>query len=445
MRDVSNRQNSEHGSSYAASARYYIAVGIAILFAFFGSLTAWSAIAPLMKGAVAPGVVTVEGNRRTIQHLEGGIVREINVFEGEMVEKGQTLVVLDEIQAQSKVEIIKNRYWNALARQARLQAQRDGSVDVQWPRELSRLLPDPIVKAIIDSQQAALTTQVESLEGQQELIRKQIEQARRQIDGIEAQNVSLDRQLELIKMEEADAQTLYDKDLLPRPRLLALQRERAKLSGQIASNSAEIARTEQQISESTTKLLYLKTSYMEKVLDELQEVDEEASSLKEQFVAAQDVLSRIVIKAPVSGQILNLSVHTIGGVVKPGQALLDIVPSGDDLKIDAKVNPLNKDVVHTGMPASVVFTSYNQRTHSPVPAVVEHVSGDAVEDERTGATYYKARLRVDRSDLTAIGLDDVELVPGMPVEVYLKAGQRTAFEYIIEPISDAARRGLVGE
>ncbi len=415
--------------------------GVAVCLAFFGGLTAWSVLVPLASAAIGHGVVSPDGSRRTVQHLEGGIVERLLVRDGSRVAAGEPLVVLADKAARATYDLALTQHRQHLAIEARLIAERDNKEDLTLPPELAEHAAEPEVAALINAQRTLMADRRASLAGRKDLLKKRIAEIEEEIEGLHAQIASRDRQLAIIKEEISTASFLTDKKLTPRPRLLQLQREQAEMDGQQATTRSAIARSYQSIGESAQRIAQLDVEWQEDVGNRLTEVAGKLTETKERLLAASDVLRRLVVTAPVAGVVVQMRLHTVGGVIGRGDPILDIVPRDDDLVIDARISPNDIDVVRKGQAVQIVLSAYNQRTLPRLVGQVRDVSADRITDPQTQASYYKVRVEVDRNALAAIGAG-IELSPGMPAEVMVMTGQRTAFDYLTRPFRDSLRRGL---
>jgi HlyD family secretion protein len=417
-----------------------VLAGYLILALFFGGLGSWAALAPLSSAAVAPGTVRVESHRKTVQHLEGGIIAELEVGEGDRVARDQVLIRLDPTQAKARYEAVHNRYQSLKATEARLVAEREGQVRVRFPKELIIDRDDPRVAEILAGQEQVFDTRRRSFAGRSKILQQQVEQLRSQIGGLEAQVASEVRQIELIAEETADVRGLYRKGLERKARLLALEREAALLEGSRAQHLAEIARAGQAIGETQLQIFNLTDRLAAEIASELSDVQAQLVDTEEELDAAQDVLRRQDVRAPIAGTVVNLRLFTPGGVIEPSKPILDIVPRDDELLIEAEVRPLDIDVVKPGLEAQVRLTAFKQRSTPTLAGHVRHVSADHFVDERTGATHYKAEVRID-ADAQA-RLDGLELYPGMPAEVLIMTGKRTPWDFLITPVKDSFARAF---
>ncbi len=409
------------------------AVGIAL---FFGGFLGWAALAPLESAAIAPGVVSVFTNRKTVAHLEGGIVDEIHIRDGDRVEAGQLLIRLDALQPRTVLEQLRARYRAASAIEARLVAERDGAEDIAFPDRLLDEAADLRVATILTSQRKIFDSRRRALEGQTGILEQRIKQLSQEIVGLKGQIAAERTQLELIAEEREAVETLVEKGLAQKPRLLALKRNEAEIEGSRSRNMALVARAGQQITEARLRISELTTAQVNEVVAELREVQGQLFELEERLSAAEDVVRRTEIRAPLAGSIVGLRVFTKGGVVGPGEPLLDIVPKGDRLIVEAQVDPQDIDVVRPQLLAYVRLTAFNQRNMSPLRGEVLTVSADRMLDERDGRAYFVAQ--VELVDDPTEQLPNAALYPGMQAEVMIVTGKRTALDYFFLPL----RRGF---
>lgn len=419
--------------------RFIIAGGLVIAL-FFGGFGAWASLAPLASAAIAPGTVRAEGNRKTVQHLEGGIIGELLVREGDRVEAGQALIRLDTTAASSRYEAIRHQHDLFEASQARLLAEQARAARIAFPPGLEDRRTEPRVAMLLGNQEEIFATRRQSYEGQRDILGKRIEQLGSQIAGLEAQIASAERQLELIGSEQRTVADLVRKGLERQPRLLDLQRRAAALEGSRAESRSEIARAEQTIGETRLRILALDDEQSEKVATELESVQAELARAEEELTAATDVLRRRVIAAPLAGTVVNLQFFTPGGVISPGAPILDIVPVEDRLLIEAQLSPLDIDVVHPGLQAEIRLTAFKQRRTPSLYGSLLQISADRFIDERSGAPYYKVLVEVPAEELARAG--DLELYPGMPTEVMIRTGERSFFAYMMQPVRDSFARAF---
>lgn len=438
---VPEHQKGERAASPDILGRKIILTGVWMFVALLIIPIIWSSLAPLYSAAIAPGQVILDSNKKTIQHLEGGIVSEILVREGQLVNKGDVLVRLDSTTAKASFDLVKKQYISSLAAESRLMAERDEKDTIDFPAELVKQQGrDSIVDENIDNQTRLFNTRRKNLEGQIAILNQKILQSDEQIKGFEAQIKSADSQLGYLNDEISVVQKLMKTGNAVRPRLLALQRNAADISGQKGQYMASISQARESIEESKKNIINAREEFLKELLRELNETQATLSDLKEKMNANQDKLTRIDILSPIAGKINDLKIHTVGGVIQPGEKLMDVVPDDDKLIIEAKVMPQDIDVVHDGLEASVRLTAYKTRKVPPVSGRVVNVSGDRFNDERTGISYYLARVEVDIKQLDA--LDNVHLYPGMPADVLIITGKNTALAYLWSPISDSFNKAF---
>ena len=410
-----------------------VGFGIVVISLFFGGFGVWSTFAPLDSAAVAQGVLAVSGKRKTVQHLEGGIIADILVTDGDRVAMGQTLVVLDDTQARAAASDLEGKLRSEAARKARLEAERDGLPEVRYPewlREDAHLLT---------TQNRIFEARARSLANRTSIYDQRIAQLREEIVGIKQEIAAQDLQIDLLTDESKDLEVLFKKGLEGKTRLRALERETARLSGQRARNRSTIARVEQRIGETRLTITELRNAHQNEVVAELREVEERMAELRDQLLAAHDVLARTHIVAPVTGTVVDLRIFTRGGVIGRGQPLMDIVPANEKLIIEAYVEPMDIDSVYPNLPAQVRLTAFSHLTTPVLSGTVLQVSADRLINEQTAAPYYEAEIALDSGQPELVELN---LQPGMPAEVMIVTGQRTAVDYLLKPILASFGRAL---
>jgi len=420
--------------------RLQLVVGIGVLVGFFGILGGWAGLAKLESAAIASGLVIVESKRKTVQHLEGGIVRQIFVRDGDEVTVNQVIVQLDQTQTRATMELLLDRLRSAQALEARLVAERDGLPAVYFPHDLEKFQSHPKIAEMMDGQRKIFSSIRDTHDGQVGILKKRIAQSREEINGLRGQIEAEKRQTELITKEIVDVRDLYDKGLAKQARLLSLERKKAEIGGSLHNNQSMIARARQTILELEAQINELSTKRTNEVVQEMREVRQEKLEIREKLNAAKDVLQRTYIRAPISGTVVESQLHTIGGVVSPGEALMDIVPRGEKLVVEAKIDPADIDVVHPKLQAQVRFTAFNQRSTQPLDGEVVSVSADQLTDERTGVSYFLARVELLKESLEE--LKGAELYPGMQAEVMIVTGAQTPLEYLIKPITESFNRAM---
>ncbi|MCX2720876.1 HlyD family type I secretion periplasmic adaptor subunit [Roseibium salinum] len=422
-----------------AMTRYPRRLGIAAVALFVLVFIGWSALAPLASAALAPGIISPDGYRKTVQHLEGGIIRSIHVREGEKVEAGDPLISLDNTRAKALDAEIRERLRHVLATAARLEAERTGAADIVFP-DLLHAANSPELQRVMEGQRQLLSNRQAAHKGRIQIFKARVRQLEEQNAGLKDVIAAEDEQLALIDEEITAAQALLDKGLERKPRVLALKRYRADISAQKASNRAKIAENAQAVGETELQLLTITEERQEKIGAELADTRRILAELKSQLPSREDILKRTVIRAPVTGTVMNMRVTTESGVMDPGQPLLDIVPEASGLIIDAKVRPTDIERIRPGMPTRVVLTAYRQRNLPQIHGRLRSISADALIEERTGESYFLAKVEVAPEELA--DLDEVKLVPGMPAEILLMDSEQTLFSYLVAPILDSARRSF---
>jgi HlyD family type I secretion membrane fusion protein len=416
--------------------------GLALVVLFFAGFGTWSAIAPLASAAVAPGLISPDGSRRTIQHLEGGIIREILVRDGSRVEAGEPLLVLEDIAARAGRDARMANHYTLLATEARLAAEAEGAAEPVFPAEVRRAAArSPEVARILEDQASRFAARRATIDGRKAVLRRRAAQLEAEIGGLEDQIASQERQIALIEQETANVRLMVDRGLERLPRLLSLQRQQAEIDGERAANVAAIARARQAIAETEMQVLNLDAEMRDRVAEEISRVRTEIRTLQEELRHSEDVLERTVITAPVAGTVVELRFHTIGGVIRPGDPILDIVPEEEDLLIDARISPTDIDAVRPGQTARIHFSAYAQRNQPRIEGTVRQVSADSLVDEQSGQRYYLARVRVDRDQLAELA-PEIEIIPGMPAEALIVTGRRTVLDYLLDPVDETLRRGL---
>ncbi len=407
--------------------------------AFTGGFGAWSTLAPLESAAIAPGIVVVDTNRKSVQHLEGGVVARLLAQEGDKVGAGQLLVLLDQTQARSAVDRLRAQLMASLALQARLKAERDQLANITFPSELTAVSGDPTVADLIQAERRVFETRREQIDGQIRILRQRNAQVDEEIRGLVDEIRAQDVQLRLIREEIADVEALVAKGLERKPRLLALQRQAAAIEGLRAQNVARIARNRQTIGENEMRVLDLKAQYLSESVQKLRDEEARIFEVREKLRAAEDVLQRTEIRAPVAGRVQGLKVFTVGGVVPPRETIMEIVPADEKLIVEARISTGDIDKVQAGLPVQLRFTAFNQRSTPSLDGRVLNVSADRMSEPQSGAVFYLLRITVDQGVSLPEGLS---LYPGMPVEVTVRTGSQTLLAYLTRPILDSMHRAL---
>jgi HlyD family secretion protein len=428
-------------ASPLARTRELVLAGSALIGVFVIGFGAWSVMAPLESAAVAVGSVVSESSRKTVQHLEGGIISAILVHDGDQVTAGQTLIRLDDTKARTTLLALRGQLWDAKAREARLVAERDGAATIDFPADLLAQQSEPAVAAALAGQQKIFDARRSLVESKTAAIGERINQVHEEINGHQAEVVALEKRVALLQEEVGGVKQLVASGLERKSRLLQLERDLADADGKRGDTLAQIARAKQTIAEAEIDILSLQNDRQKDVADELRETQKKGHELAEQVQAAADVLARDDVKAPENGIITDLRVHTPGGVISPGEALLDLVPEADRLVVEVQVRPEDIDRVREGLPAQVRLLPYKQRRTPLLNARVIYVSADRLVDKRTERSYYTAKLRIDEKELAALG-GEVKMVPGMPSEAMIQTGETTVAAYALSPILDSFHRAF---
>ncbi|SIQ87377.1 HlyD family type I secretion periplasmic adaptor subunit [Marinobacterium stanieri] len=414
-------------------------VGLLILFVTFGMFGTWAFVAPLDSAALAPGVVTVKTYRKTIQHLEGGIVEQINVRDGDQVDAGDVLLVMDDTQARAEMGIVRGQMIAAQALESRLKAERDQLDDIAFPDGFDE--KDQRVKEAVLSERQVFEARMNSHLGEIEVLEQRMTQIDEQIRGLQA-IISSKRQLMASYNDEIqDLSELLSDGFVDKQRLRDFERRVSELKGDMADHRSSIAQAKMKQGETRLSILQLKKDFHTEVVNQLSEVQSTLFDLRERERALIDRVERTVIRAPEAGMVLGMKVHTVGGVVRSGEPILDIVPAASDLVVEAQVSPIDIDRVSAGKLADIRFSAFKSATTPVIEGRVEHVSADRLTNEETGAPYYLARVELTETGRELLG--DLVLVPGMPAEVLVNTGERTLFEYLVQPATNAFARSLI--
>jgi HlyD family secretion protein len=418
-----------------------VTIGLVALLALVLGFGLWATLTHLNGAIVAQGQIEVERDRQVVQHLDGGVVAEILVTEGAQVSAGQPLLRLDGAALRSELTIVEGQLSELSGRSARLIAERDGSETLDFPEEIEALArTSPEVAAQLDGQRRLFQARAETLAEQGQLLLRRIDQIAAQSNGIAAQRAALTRQLDLIEQELASQQSLLDKGLAQAGAVLALQREEARLEGQIGELAAELARTEGQITEIEIEMSSLGTRRREEATTELRQIGPMVLELAERRRALQDRIARLEIRAPVAGIVLGLQVTTPQSVLRAADPVLYVIPQDRPLVITAPIPPIHIDEVVVGQTAELVFSAFSSRETPHLTGRVTLVSADALTDPQTGATYYTAEIELADGERARLG--DRTLLPGMPVEVFLQTGRRTPLAYLVKPFTDYFARAF---
>lgn len=414
-------------------------LGLVVSLVFVGGFAAWSVLAPLAEAAIAPGTIKVEGTRRTLSHLEGGIVREILVRDGAKVKAGDVVMRLDQIQADSTLETQRAQRWALLAQDARLTAEQTRAREVSFPADLRNSTDARAIEAML-GQKALFEARSASLNSQLQVLETRVDQQNAVIAGARGQLTATQRQLALIRQEEAMRRGLVQQGLARLPDLLAVQRTLAGLEGQILDLNGQIDRAEASIEEARKQMQAAIDQRLQEAGTDHREVRAKLAETEERLRAATDVAVRRDIVAPEAGTIVNLRQFTIGGVIRPGDPVMDLVPDNDRLVAEVNVMPYDIDVVYPGLASEIRLPAFKQRLVPYLHGHVTWVAADVTTNEQTRQQYYRAYIAIDPDQLEA--LPNVFLTPGMPVEGHIRIGERSFFRYLTQPIRDSFHRAF---
>jgi len=400
-----------------------------------GGIGGWAATTEFHGAVIAQGQLVVDSNVKKVQHPTGGVVGELNVREGDRVEADQILMKLDDTQTRANLQIVVKGIWELLARKAREEAEIEGRAEIEFPAELADLTKSNAeVARLVEGEKRLFEIRKNARQGLKAQLTERISQSDEEIRGLDAQIQSKDKQIEWIKKELDGVRDLWAKQLVQFNRVTALERDGARLDGERGQLVAAIAQSKGKISETKIQILQIDQDMRTEDAKDLADIRGKMAELTEKKVAAEDILKRIDIRAPQSGKVLQLDVHTVGGVVTAGQPIMLIVPDADKLAIEAKVSPNDIDQLRVGQPAVLRFTTFSMRTTPELNGEVSVVSADVTQDQRTGASYYTIRIAVSAAELAR--LDGLKLQAGMPVEGFVQTAPRTVVSYIVRPLHD---------
>jgi epimerase transport system membrane fusion protein len=418
-------------------------LGLFLVIAIFGGLGSWAALAPLSSAALAPGQITVENYRKTIQHLEGGIVDQILVRDGDLVKKDQVLLTLSDTQYRAQLEVLRGQYLITLAREARLVALRDGADKIVFAPDLLKAKSDARAADAMRVQSQTFQARRQAHENEISLYQKQIAQLRAKQQGLEAQKVSRDLLVKSFEGELRDYQKLLEQGYTEKQTVRDLERRYADSVGNSGELQSSLAAAALQINETELKILQLKKELQREVIQELADVQAALFELHEKIHALTKTVERCVIRAPEPGKVLGLRVHTLGGVIAPGNPILEIVPQNETLLIEAHVSPMDIDRVRAGQTAEVRFSVFKSKDLPRIEGQVTGLSADILTSEDGQNAYYLARVVVNADGLDILARQKLELLPGMPAEVLINTGKRTLFQYLADPLSDSFSHALI--
>lgn len=424
------------------SMRRHLLVGLLATAIMVIGIGGWAMTTELAGAIIAQGSLVVDSNVKKVQHPTGGIVGELHVRDGDAVKTGDLLVRLDATVARSNLGAIVKSLAELYARQARLEAEREGSDKIEVPPELAGRLNDPDYARPMAGERKLFELRVKARDGQQAQLRERVVQLQDEIRGLTEQADAKEQEIKLIKRELEGVQELFRKNLIQITRLTALERDAARLEGERGRLIAQIASSRGKIAETELQVIQVEQNRQSEVGKEIAEVRAKISELTERRVTAEDQLRRIDLVSPQDGFVHQMAVHTVGGVINAGEAVMLIVPAADRLTVEVKASPQDIDQLQIGQAAVLRFSSFSVGTTPEINGEVSRVSADTSQDQRTGALYYTVRITVTPEELGRLG--SVKLVPGMPVEAFIQTGERTVLSYLVKPLSDQVMRAFRG-
>lgn len=430
----------DYGVADYPVARKEIFYGIWIVIILSSFLLLWAFFVSLPTAAIAPGLVGVEGYRKTVQHFEGGIVHEILVKDGDYVTEGQALIVLDKLHNQSDQQLLGKQQTALLALQARLIAENRTQKNIEFPAVLLTNKTNLFVRHVINEQQDTFQTRRQLLQEQNGILTEQIAQAVTKVEGLKQQIQALQKQQSLIFKELKEYRVYVQKGLVKRSQVFSLERQKVQIDADLAKTNVAITTTKQEISALKLRLAELNQSHKNKVLKELSTTQKQLLEIERKLTKTNDRLARSNILAPITGVVVGLKVHTTGGVIKPAEPLLDIVPDQKKMIVEAKVDPKDRDTIRIGQEAEVRFTAFNERNTKPIPGKVSHISADRFINKASQIAYYSAKIELSVAPEKI--LNGAPIFPGMQAEVIILTGTRTALSYMLDPFTQSFNRAF---
>ena len=423
-------------------ASAFARIGWLVVLFGFGGFMLWALLAPLDKGVPLSGTVASESNRQAVQHLSGGTVQELLVRDGDVVKKGQVLVRMNPIVAQSAVQATEAQYLSALASVSRLLAERDGARTIKWPEELEKRRGDPRISELMSSQEQLLMSRQGALQNELSGVDASIEGLKMQITGLQESRDSKKEQVVFLKEQLGGMRDLAKEGYVARNRLLDLERTYAQLGGAISEDIGNIGRSQRQVIELTMRRSQRMQEYQKEVRTQLNDQQREAEGQHARLAAQRFELTNVAVRSPADGTVVGLAVFTNGGVVPSGFKMMDIVPSNAPLIIDGRLPTNLVDKVHSGLPVELIFSAFNTNKTPHIDGELTHISADSAVDEKTGIPYYKVHVKVAPAGEKKIIAHNMDIRSGMPVELFVKTGERTMMSYLMKPIVDRAHSAL---
>ena len=424
-------------------ARTHTRLGWWVILVGVGGFLVWATYAPLDKGVPLSATVTVSGNKKAVQHLNGGTVESISVKEGDAVKVGDVLVRMNAVQVRANAELARGQYISARATEARLSAERDDKKAMEFPPALASLKSDPRLSSHISLQQQLLSSRQNAISNELAAVDENIAGLKQQNMGLQESREGKKQQLQLLKEQLSGTRDLANEGFVPRNRLLELERTYSQLSTAIAEDSSSIERVLRQISELKLRRMQRKQEYQKEVRTQLADVQKEAEAIANRLTGLDYDLSNALVKSPADGIVAAMNVFTHGGVIAPGFRMMDIVPIDEPLIVDGQLPVHLVDKVHPNLRVELMFTAFNQNVTPHIPGIVTQVSADRLVDEKTGVPYYALRAKVAPEGMKLLA--NLQVRPGMPVDLFIKTGERTMMNYLLKPIFDNFKMSMTEE
>jgi HlyD family secretion protein len=422
------------------SIRLHLIIGLAVVVVLAGGLGGWASTAEISGALIAPGSIVVESSVKKVQHPTGGVVGELRAHDGDLVKAGDVVVRLDDTVTKASLAIVTKNLDGLWARASRLEAEQQGRDRITFPPMLLSRADDPDVKNVIASESKLFEVRTTGRAGQKAQLRERVTQLKEEIAGLEAQEKAKDQEIGLVEKELVGVSSLYDQHLVQISRLTTLQRDAARLAGERAQYVASRAQAKGKITETELQIIQVDKDLVSDVSKDLRETNDKIGEFVERKVTAEDQLRRVDIRSPQDGMVEQSTVHTVGGVITAGDAIMLIVPQADDLQVEAKVNPQDIDKLQVGQKTLLRLSAFNQRTTPELNGVVTRVSPDVTVEQRTGQSYYTIRVSMPPAEVARLG--EARLIPGMPVEAFVQTGDRTLMSYLVKPLSDQLMRAF---
>ena len=440
LRRHMNSMKAQAPTSALESIRRYTIAGIVVVLILTCGVGVWAAATEISGALIAPGTIVVESNVKKVQHPTGGVVGQLLVRDGDQVKAGDLLVRLDDTIMRANLAIVTKALTELYARKARLEAERDGAETVKFPDDLMQQSDVPEIAQVLMGERKLFELRRSARAGQKAQLQERINQSGEETTGLSAQKVAKEKEITLIEHELAGVRDLFNKNLVPMTRLTSLERDATRIDGERGQLIATIAQAKGKIAELRLQIIQIDQDLSSEVAKEMREIDAKIGEFVERKVSAMDQLKRTDIRSPQDGTVFQSTVHTVGGVMPAGEPIMLIVPEADKLTIEARVNPQDIDKVQLGQIAALRFPAFNVRTTPEIFGTVSRVSADTTTDQRTNQSYYTIRIAMPPEQVTRLG--DVKLVPGMPVEAFVKTGERTVISYLMKPLSDQINRAF---